>query len=51
MTTCSFVTGTSLSVLSLPVTSIFYPNDGCSLFLRNVGNEILGYKESRSRRQ
>jgi hypothetical protein len=55
MTTCSFVTGTrihgSLSLLSLPATSIFYPDDGCSLFLRNVGNEILGYKESNSRRQ
>jgi len=55
MTPCSFVTGTrileSLSLLSFPGTSIFYPAYGCSFFLRNVDNEILGYKESHSRQQ
>jgi hypothetical protein len=55
MTPCSFVTGTrvlgSLSLLSFPATSIFYPDYGCSFFLRNFGNEILGYKESHSRQQ
>jgi len=46
MTTCNFVTGTrilgSLSLLSLPVTSTCYPDDGRSLYLRNIGNEIQG---------
>ena len=50
MTPFSFVTGArilgSLSLLSLPATSIFYPDYGGSFFLRNVDNQILGYKES-----